>query len=269
MSKNKNFFKLLILILVIGIVVTMVKWISNKNRYQVNDNKTKELYAYFNSEDLESCNGLFNYSDKVINYDSIDNKTKLCLAYKNSDIKKAEQLTVEKDKKGKKDKNEKLTCTFDNMIFRVNDDEKECSYTKINKDIINDTYNKIYGKDIEDIESFQLDNLHICYLKDESIYCGLSETFTYVLGSDIDIYRVIEKTVEKSSEIEIYDYFIKVTDEKCYSYYTTNQENSECTKKLTNKIKYNFMKKYGTLYKHTFHKNENGSYYWVSSEPIN
>lgn len=269
MKSNEKYFRLLVLILAIGIIVIGITWISNRSKFQVNDNTTKELYAYFNSDDLESCEGLFNYSDKKIDYDSIDNKTKLCVAYKNSDIKDAIQITVEKDKKGKKDKEEKLTCTVDNMIFRVNDDEKECIYTKINKDVINKTYNKMYGRDIEQIDSFQLDNLHICYIKSDSVYCGLSETFTYVIGNDIDIYRVIEKTVEKSSGIEIYDYFMKVIDEKCYNYYTTNQENSECTNKLPKNIKYNFMKKYGTLYKHTFNKNEDGTYYWVSSEPTN
>ena len=249
--------------LIIAILVAGLLYISNKKKFQVKDEIVDELYAYFQSDNLESCNGLFNYSDKKVDYESIDNETKLCLAYKNSDTSNSIKETANNDKK-------KLICTIDKMIFRVNDDEKECDYTKIDKNIINKTYNKIFGKDIEDVSSFQLDNLHICYVKKDAIYCGLSEIFTYILGSSINVCRVIEKTVEKSSKVEIYDYFLKVTDDKCYGYYTTASEKSECSNKLPNNaIKYNLIKKYGTLYKHTFNKKDDGSYYWVSSEPIN
>ena len=47
-------------------------------------------------------------------------------------------------------------------------------------------------------------------------------------------------------------------------------KNSSCTSefKSNSKINYNFLKKYGTLYKHTFKKADKDSYFWVESEPV-
>ena len=263
MKSKKNFYKLLLFLLIVGLVIIIWSYISYKTNYQVNKELSEELYNYFTTNDLESCSGLFNYSDKLVNFESVDSKAKLCIAYQKANKESMAEETLTKDKKA-------LTCTKDKMIFRVNDDEKSCTVNKMSNSIISDEYKKIFGKDIEEAKSFQPDNMHICYIKGDDLYCGLSETYTYVLGADVDIYRVIEKTIEKSSEIEIYDYFVKIANDECFLNYTTPDKDINCTEKLPkdHNIKYKFLKKYGTMYKHIYKKDDNGNYYWLSSEPI-
>lgn len=259
---DKILIVLFAVLIVMTIVLVLVK-IMNANVLDANEPIVTKLHNYFNTDDLSNCDGLFNYSNKKVEYSSISNDIKLCLAYHKSNIKDVEEETY-KAKKGKE------ICEQDGMTFKVEKDSTECVVTKIKKSIIDDSYERIFGKEIEDIKSFNYDNLHICYLKDDFYYCGLSETYTYTLGSESQIYRVIKKAVEKSSEIVIYDYFLKINENKCYKYYTTLTSNNDCTNNYDNKnkIKYNFLKKYGTKYKHIFRKNENNDYYWVSSEPI-
>ena len=128
---------------------------------------------------------------------------------------------------------------------------------------------EIFGQDISNNEEFRADNTHICYLKDNKYYCGLSETFSYVIGNESTIYRVLEKAVKKGSEIYLYDYFAKITNSTCYKDYTPSTINQDCTSNYKeNKVNYKFMEKYATKYKHTYRKGENGNYYWVSSEPV-
>lgn len=255
-----------IIILVIIMILTIIIYfaISGNNKKQMK--RVEPLYNYFNTGALEICEGLFNYSNSKITENDISSETKLCLAYKQTENKNEEEINVKKDKKD-------TICTVDKMVFRVNDDEKECTYRKMNKSILNDTYHKIFGKDIDDsAKSFQADILNVCYIKGDNVYCGLSKTFTYTFGEDINIYRVIEKIVEKGSSVEIYDYFLKTIGEnKCYSYFTSleNDQNTKCSDNLKNtkNINYKFLKNNGTLYKHVYEK-DNDTFHWVSSEPI-
>lgn len=255
---------LLIAILVILSLTILIIKLATINNLDTESELVTELHNYFNSDDLGNCEGLFTYAEEKVDYSKIDAETRLCLAYQKADIKDVETGTIAAKKK-------KSTCTMDDMTFRVTEDTKECSYTKIKRSIIDESYKKLYGKEIEENESFKVDNLNICYLKDDYYYCGLSETFTYTLGNESLIYRVMEKAVEKGSEIVIYDYFAKINNNKCFKAYTTTTENSNCTDeyKNTKDINYKFMKKYGTKYKHVFKKADNESYYWVSSEPLN
>ena len=75
--------------------------------------------------------------------------------------------------------------------------------------------------------------------------------------------------MEKSSKIVIYDYFIKINNNECYSDVngTLNEKCTQAYDKDT-KIDIRFLKKYGTKYKHTYMKNADGTYSWISSEPI-
>lgn len=268
-KEKNNIFQDKILIILIAILVVLsltilIIKLATRNNLDTESALVTELHNYFNSEDLGNCEGLFTYAEEKIDYNKIDAETRLCLAYQKADIKDVETGTLQAKKK-------KSTCTKDDMTFRVTEDTNECSYTKIKKSIIDESYKKLYGKEIENNESFKVDNLNICYLKDDYYYCGLSETFTYTLGNESMIYRVMEKAVEKSSEIIIYDYFAKINNNKCFKTYTSTTENSNCTEeyKNTKEINYKFMKKYGTKYKHVFKESEDGSYYWVSSEPLN
>ena len=266
-NKKKNIFQdkliivLIAILVILSITILVIKFL-NRNNLDTESEIVTELHNYFNSDDLGNCEGLFTYTEKKAKYGDIDAETRLCLAYQKSEIKDVETGTMQAAKK-------KNTCTEDGMTFRVTEDTKECSYTKIKRNIIDNTYKKLYGKDIENNESFKIDNLNICYLKDDYYYCGLSETFTYTLGNESIIYRVIEKAVEKGSDIIIYDYFAKINSDTCFKAYTTTTVNKNCTEEYKNKkeIDYKFMKKYATKYKHVFREAEDGTYYWVSTEP--
>ena len=221
LMQDKLLLILIVILIILSIVIVAVK-IATRNNLDTDSKIVTELHNYFNSKDLSNCEGLLTYAEDKIEYDKIDPETRLCLAYQKANIKDTETGTLKADKK-------KEICTSkDGMVFRVDEDTKECTYTKIKKEIIDNSYKKIYGKEIENNESFKVDNLNICYLKDDYYYCGLSETFTYTLGNESIIYRVIEKAVEKGSKITIYDYFIKLNSDTCFKNYTTSTINSEC-----------------------------------------
>lgn len=266
-ENKKGSDKLLIVLIAILIVITLIiiltRLIGGKS-LDYDDKNVKELHNYFSSEKLENCEGLFNYTESKITYSDIKTETKLCLAYQKAEIKDSEDITYKPEKKSN-------LCKENGMTFRVNEETKECNIKKIKQSNIDDSYKKIFGENIEENKEFKVDNLNICYLKDGYYYCGLSEVFTYTLGSESLIYRVINSAIEKGSEIIIKDYFVKVTDNKCFKNYTTATLNDNCTdayeKSADKKLDYEFMKKYGTEYKHIYKKANDGTYYWVSSEP--
>lgn len=264
--KDNDFvFKILIILLVLLIIIGIISWIKNNNKYNPNDKRIEKIYNYFNIDNLQDCDGMFNYSNIKITFDNVSEQTKMCVAYHKTKELNAE---VEKIKKAKKED----VCKLDNYKFGLEDEKNECEVQKVKKETLASTYKEIFGKDIQKTDSFKIDNLRICYLKDEYYYCGLNEISTYILGNDASIYRLIDKVEEKSSEILIYDYFLKISGSKCFDNYTTLSENKICSKeyeKLKNKnINYKFIKKYGNKYKHTYKKSSNDSYYWVSSELI-
>jgi len=268
-KKNKIFkdkvFIILLIMLVLVTIWLLLTIVSNRNNLKLNDKTLNEIHNYFNFDDLDKCEGLFNYTDKKVNSKNIEDEIKNCIAYNKSDIKNIEEETLKTESK-------KNICKKDDMIFRAEDDTTECKITKIKKKYIDNTYKKIFGEGIGNIESFKVDNFNICYLSNDYYYCGLSETFTYTIGSESSIYRVLNRAVEKGNQIVIYDYFIRINNDKCYSNYTTSNINSECNDKYSKlkkkKIDYKFMKKYGTEYKHIYEKAKDGTYYWVSSEPV-
>ena len=261
-NNEDNIFRILIGILIITTIALVVVWLVEGRKNKEKNPIVDEVYNYFNIEDLTNCDGLFNYSSNLVNYDKVSLETKLCIAYHNANIKDVKNETLKVSKKSD-------TCKKDDMIFKANDESTECEIQIIARDLIDNSYNKLFGKKEDDIESFTIDSMHTCYLKDDNYYCGLSETFTYILGSS-SVYRVIKDYQEKGSELVIYDYFIKLNDTTCYKNYTTDDVNQKCTDKYkkNKKLNYKFMKKYGILYKHIYEKNEDGSYHWVSSEPV-
>ena len=116
---------------------------------------------------------------------------------------------------------------------------------------------------------FQLDGANICYYDNDNYYCGLSEQFTYTFGAEPHTYRAIKKAYKKGNKIIIYDYFLKTINDECYKYFTSDDKNDKCSKKLkeVKEVDYSFLKKYGSLYKHIFQKNGD-TYKWVSSEVV-
>lgn len=258
---DKLYNIIIILLAIIVVVVFIYQNKENKINKELKD-KYREQYTYLSNSDLHNCNGLYNYSNKKIEYDDINIESKLCSTYYKLDSNNNSNEIWKKDKK-------KNTCTKNNMKFRIDDNSDSCSVTISDKEEFSKIYKKIFNKDIEEKE-FKIDDLHVCYFNKNNVYCGLSETYTIILENDYDVYRVINKIEEKSSSVEIYDYFIKKDVDMCYKYYTTSDNNEKCTNKILTKkdINYNMLKKYGTLYKHIYNKNEDGTYYWVSSEPI-
>lgn len=263
-KSNDKILSFLIIILSILTITLIVVLINRSNTLDINSKLVIDLHNYFSTEDLNNCNGLFTYAEDKVEYKDIDVENSICLAYQKTDKKKIEKEELKADKK--KDK-----CTKDNMSFKIDNEGNKCTVNKIKKSLINDTYKKIYGKDIKDIESFRIDNQNVCYLNGDYYYCGLSETFIYTIGNESTIYRVINKAEEKSSNIIIYDFFIKINGNSCFKNYTTATINNDCTDNYSDKFKvdFKFMKKYATKYKHIYKKSNNDSYFWVSSEPIN
>lgn len=264
---KKNNDKLLLVLIVILVVITIILLavrIFVGKSIDTEDKLIVELHNYFNTENLSDCEGLFTYSDKRVDINNTSGEAMLCLAYQKADLKGAEEQTITAEKK-------KETCTYEDMVFRTDDNSNTCTITVIDKKVLDESYKKLYDKEIKNADNFRTDNFHICYLSGDKYYCGLSETFSYTIGSESYLYRVMERAVKKGSRIEIYDYFVKITDNICYANYTTATKNEKCTKAYTKEddINFEFLKTYGTKYKHVFTKNSEGSYSWVSSEPIN
>jgi len=261
-NNDKILFILIGLLVVVSIFLVFV-WVASSNNLESDSETVVDLHNLFTDKDINNCETLFNYSSEKVEYKDVSSETKLCLAYQKATIEEVEVETLKPKKK-------KNICTLDKMVFKKDDKTNECSIKKIKKEIIDNSYKNLFGKDVEDNNTFKIDNLHVCYLNKDYYYCGLSETFTYTLGSESVIYRVVKKAEEKGSDIVIYDYFVKLNDGNCYENYTTTAINKNCTNKYKTQkeINYDFMKKYGTEYVHIYSKNENGTYSWVSSKPV-
>ena len=264
---NDNLFMIISCLIFITIIILFVNYFNNRSNIDPNSDLINELHNYFKTDEIDSCNGFLNYSTEEVNNENISVKNKLCLAYQKADYREYESEKIKKIAKAE-------ICKKDNMIFRITEDTEECVINKIPKEIIDNSYKKLFGQEISDNSEFYIDNLNICYLKDDYYYCGLAETYTYILESPSEIYRNIRKVIskEKSSEIQIYDYFLKTTDSKCYLNYTTLNTNENCNKIVAKnkekELNYGFVKKYGTEYIHTYKKANDGTYYWVSSKPV-
>ena len=269
MSKNKKKIKInmviLVVILFVAIVGLILYFTLNGKKLDTNSTQINELYSYLGSNDLEVCNGLSIYSEKEINYDNIDNNIRICNAYSLLDIDETSIVKIDKTKKNN-------TCSInENIKFATDNYEDDiCTITKVESEKINEQYKKMYGKEIENYEQFQLNPTTICYYDEEGYYyCGLSESFTYTIGAEPQTYRTIKKANKKDDEIIIFDYFMKVINNECFTTYDGDNKNNNCSNIFNEdtNVDYDFLKKYGTLYKHTF-KESNGSYYWIKSEPV-
>lgn len=266
-NTNDKLFFVLLIILTILTIVLLVFLIEKRSYIDIEDSRIKDVYKYFKTEDFENCGGLLNYDSELVNFDTLTDDEKTCIAYHNLNIDK-----IRKNETKLKIKDGKETCaTKDKLVFRYEEDTEVCPVYEIPAQKMRNSYKKIFGVDMEESKSFSADNTHVCYLKDDVYLCGYSETYTYVLANDSKTYRVIKDIEEKGSEMIVYDYFIKTVDSSCYTNYNDLKVNNECTSKMKKKknLSYNFVKKYGTLYKHVYEKNEDGSFHWVSSEQVN
>ncbi len=263
-QKKPDIVLIILYIMLFALIAFLIySKIKNRNVLRNDDKLSIELGSYFSVENLGACNGLFNYDDHIITYDDIDSNSRVCVAYHKSDLESAKALTYEAKEKDS-------TCDVDGMIFKTDDDSNKCTVTKIDRKIIDNTYKKIFGKEIEGNDTFKFDGYHVCYLKDDYYYCGLSEYYRIVLGREINVYRSVDRVTKIDGVITIYDYFAKVLDGKeCFKDYNNLNPNPLCNENLVDgPLKYKFLKKYGVRYKHIYKEAKDGTYYWVSTEPI-
>ena len=260
--KKINILYLIPVLLVIGLVIVFV--IINSKKLATDDKLVLNLYNYLGSNDLNICGGLAIYSNELVDETKLDVSQKICNAYYQLDLDESYIIKIDKSKKNN-------TCSVgENIVFATDDVENEtCNVTKVESKLINDKYKEIYGKDIENLEQFQYDATTVCYYENDYYYCGLSDGYTLTFGNEPQTYRTIKEAIKSGDELYIYDYFLKIVNDECFYNFTDNQKNEDCTNNLISDkdIDFDFMKKYGTLYKHTFKEN-NGSYYWISSTPV-
>ena len=268
MKKNTNFkskiakyfIPSLILILTVGIIIT----IFGLKKDHVNEEIIDKYYTFLGSNDLTLCNGLIAYDSLEITKDVLNYTDKVCNSYLNLATEKVEKVKVDKNAK-------KNNCTYEKFNFATDNYEKDyCTIEKIAVADLKAEYNLIYNEEIGDLEDFYIDENKVCHYQNDYYYCGLAETFSYSLMARPHVYRAIKKTVEQDDTIYIYDLFLKTREEKCYNTFNTDEENAACSKKYAQKgeINYRLLKKYGTLYRHTFKLNkETGEYYWYASQP--
>lgn len=262
--KKKDLITIGIIIIVLLIILLAI-FLFKGQKLDTNSTLINNLYNYLGSNDLEVCNGLQVYSDKEVNYDSLDNKTRLCTAYRLLDDENISVKEYEETEDETCNINENITYATDNY------DSDKCSVEQINKDDLNNKYKEIFGKDISDESEFSVNYNTICYSDEDNYYCGLAESYTKTFGAEPHTYRTIKDAYKKGDEVIIYDYFLKIVNGECYNSYVNGTTNNNCTNELPEEeedynIDYDFLKKYGTLYKHTF-KQSGDTYYWVSSIP--
>lgn len=268
MKKNKKKNIIITGIIIIFFIIIIIAVILfNGQKLNTNSTIVNQLYDYLGSSDLEICSGLNVYGEELVTYDDINNATRLCNAYVLLEESKMEEVILEKDE------DDEEICTLDDFTYATdNYEEDECTLIKISEENLNSAYKKLYGKEIEENEEFLINYNTICNFKNDTYYCGLLETFTKTFGSEPHTFRAIKKAYKKGDEIIIYDYFIRIANYECYNSYTGKTTNNNCTNSLPENdnydfVDYDFVKKYGTEYKHIF-KKQNNYYYWVSSEPI-
>ena len=254
-------------IIVIVVVILLVVLLGDKH-LDLNSEEVKNLYSYLGEVDINHCGGLNQYNGDEVTYDTISNSNKMCIAY------------YELDDDNKTSKTHDVTTTNDNDIaiceigegtrLVASEGEDFCNYEVISKNDLNNIYNKVYGKDLPSEEEFYINSNVACYLDGDNYYCGEAEKFVQSLTPEATIYRLMDSAIEKmNGDIVISDYYLKVSGNKCYSSNNFDEEISACSSKLEDngniEIDAEFVKEYGALYEHTFKANDNGNYYWYSS----
>lgn len=255
---------ILILIIVLVIVALVIVFLLKGKSLNTESPTVTDLYSYLGSNNLEVCSGLATYDVDGANYDSLDNKTRICMAYSLLELDDSSILKIDKTKKNN-------TCSVgENITFATDNYEGDiCTVTKVSADSVSKQYEKMYGKPIESFDEFQYNATTICYYEDGYYYCGLSEQYTATIGNEPHTFRTIKSAKEKDDTITIYDYFVKIVGNECYTSYNQDEKNGKCTDNYTEnmEVDYKFLKKYGTAYKHTF-KKDGDNYHWVKSELV-
>lgn len=252
-------------IIIIVVVLLAVIFLGTKT-LDTDSDLIEELYTYLGVVDINQCGGLLAYTGSEVTYDSISEENRLCMAYY--------QLT--EDEKAIEISDITTTNDYDMSVCEIGEgirfisEDSNCSYEIIAKDTLDEAYSKIYGSTITDeAESFYISSTKACYIEGDTYYCGDAETIEVTLVPESTIYRLIIKASEKmNGDIVITDYYLRITDDKCYQSSSTDSEVSTCSTLLEEgdvSIDSDFVQEYGTLYEHIFKLDENGNYYWYTS----
>lgn len=257
--KNKKY--LILLVICITIILGIFLLVKDK-QLDVNSEQIKDLYSYLGEVENNHCDGLNTYIEGTITNSEVPLETKLCMAYFKTQAKENGTLEITGTSK-----NKNKICKEGDVTFVADEKNKSCSYTKVTKEEINQSFKRLYGENIPEYKIFYINNDDACYEKGEEYLCGESETFSYSISPSAVVYRLLTKAVEKDDEIILTDYFLKVSDNKCYVANIGTTENEECTKNLVNAgdINTKFIHNNGTRYEHIFKKDSDGNYYWYQS----
>ena len=252
-------------IVIIVVVILLVIFLGDK-RLDLESDQVQTLYTYLGEVDVNRCGGLNAYTGEEVMYDTISNENKLCMAYYalSDDEKSSESTEVTTT-----NENDINLCEIGEGIRLASDeDDNTCNYTVISENDLNNAYQKIYDQESPDEESFYISSTEACFLEEGEYYCGNSETSKVTIVPEATVYRLLNSASKKmNGDIVITDYYLRVSNNKCYANNSSNDEISACSTALEGdtEVTREFVQEYGTLYEHTFKQDDNGAHYWYSS----
>ena len=254
-------------ILIIVVVVLLVIFLGDKH-LDMTSTQVSTLYSYLGEVDVNRCGGLNQYIGEEVTYDDLSNNNKMCIAYYElSDDEKTsdtQEVTSTND-------NDLDICEIGEGIRLVaSEGEDTCSFEVIAKEDLEDAYQTVYGNDLPEDEEFYISSNIACYLEEDQYYCGEAETFVQSLTPEATVYRLMDSAIKKlNGDIVISDYYLKVSDNRCYPSGAFEDEITACSDALADdasiQIDEDFVREHGALYEHVFKENADGSYYWYSS----
>lgn len=261
----KKFVPLILFILVVLLVIVVFFLVGDK-KLDFESKEVTKLYSYLGEVDIYRCGGLNVYNGKelITRADLSDDNT-FCNSYYNLNDEDLNILEVKSTGTGKN-----KVCKVGDNTFIPDENSNNCTYKEITKKDLNNAYQKIYGEEISKyIDKFSISDSEVCYLKGETYSCGNTGTYTYSIGTNATVYRIINKAIKTyNGKIIISDYYLRVADNACYTTTENNNEIKDCSEALKDieKVDAEFIMKYGKLYKHTFEKDSNDNYYWEKTE---
>lgn len=139
-------------------------------------------------------------------------------------------------------------------------------YSDINKELIHEYAIKMFGKDDLVDEEFSLFSITCEYSEDYKCYMfpggGTGYPHYYM---ELDRYEVTNDEVVLYHK---YVYFLMNQEYWKYGIYTSHDSDNELALYEDDKDDKYYLEEYGTMYKTIFKKDDNGNYYWLSSEPV-
>lgn len=261
----------------------------NTEELDKNSELVKELYSKILKSNYIYCNddgeflGSF-YKDKKVTVDDLSNEEKLVAVL---------QYLTENNKGKNMDFSDLEDEVLDKLEYYVGEvgDKGNSSEVEIYDDNeVKAAVEEIFGNNVN-VTGFTIDN-HCAYVYeyyDEKYYSYSYPGGGYGIGAYG--YSEIQSAEKTGDYIYIYDKFIYREDyptdgEEYIEYYTDSTKNNSIDKILFSDNNYkviedtikdnveanNLISKYNeklNTYKHTFKKDANGNYYWVSTEPYN